>query len=98
MSHEEIALGLGVDVRTLAERYRVELSTGAHRCRLEILAAMYSSALAGSVPAMRAYLRQSPRFALAPVLGKKEAAARAAVNAQEGTAWADLLPTTTTKQ
>ena len=47
---------------------------------------------------MNAFLRKSPRFALAPVLGKKAAADALAPTAQAGTEWAALLPLNPTKQ
>jgi hypothetical protein len=103
MSHEEIALGLGISRNTLAKHYEHELSIGAYEKRLEALGAMHKSAKKGNVAAQKAYLALTPRASAPPVqppdgtakppeVGKKEQANRDAVTAAAGTDWNDLLP------
>jgi hypothetical protein len=100
MSHEEIALGLGVTRKTLAKHFRRELSMGACRKRIEIIDAMYRAAMRGNVAAQKAYLALEPR-ASAPAasppsggqekLGKKGQANLDAGTAAAGTEWESLL-------
>lgn len=105
MSHEEIALALGMSRVTLSKHFEVELSTGAYQKRLEVMQAMQRAAKKGNVAAARAYLNVTPWVAPPPAdkpapapepkqpeLGKKEQANRDAGTAQVGTEWADLLP------
>jgi hypothetical protein len=98
MSHEEIALGLGISRPTLEKYFEAELSTGAYAKRLEVLAAMHGAALKGNVAAQKAYLALEPGLAAPPAektaepLGKKEQQNKDAVTAAAGTDWADLLP------
>lgn len=101
MTHEEIAIGLGISRPTLEKHFADELAEGAYRKRLEVLEAMHAAALKGNVTAQREYLSRSPRAA-APrppeekpgkpeKLGKKEQADRDARTAAEGTDWQHLL-------
>ena len=104
MSHEEIALGLGITRPTLEKHCQLELSTGAYQKRLEVLDAMFRTARRGNVAAQKAYMQLTPQLAAppqapakppeAPVpekLGKKEQAQADAVNAGAGTEWGTLL-------
>lgn len=96
MSHEEIAIGIGVARNTLEKYFEKELSTVALRRRMEVLDAMARTALKGNVAAQKAFLAHTPTLAAPPVAketpaGKKEQANAAAVGAQAGTEWADLL-------
>ncbi len=107
MSHEAIALVLGISRNTLEKHFEHELCGGAHLRRFEALQGIHAAAKRGNVSAAKAYLATTPQFmplppekpapvqkAAAPAapMGKKEQAAAAAVTAQQGTGWADLLP------
>lgn len=99
MSHEEIALGLGISRNTLAKHFDAELSTGACARRLEVLDAMFKAAKGGNVTAQKAYVAMTPKIMpsapekpAASKAGKKEQAAADAQTAQVGSDWQDLLP------
>lgn len=97
MSHEEIAIGLGIHRHTLDKHYADELSTGAINRRMEVFDVMVATAKKGNVAAQKAVLAMTPAAAAPPVpkeepVGKKEQANRDAVTAAEGTDWNDLLP------
>jgi len=99
MTHEEIAIALGISRPTLAKHFEVELSEVALKRRMEVFEAMHKAALKGNVSAQRAYAATVPTFAAPPeesekpeAVGKKEQANRDAVTAAEGTDWGDLLP------
>lgn len=109
MSHEEIALALGIGSRvTLTKHFGHELTVGAYQRRAEVADAMYRAAKKGSVAAARVYLQQAPRAAAAapadlpdddqPAEGKKERAQREAAVAHVGTEWDDILNLTKTVQ
>lgn len=100
MSHEEIAIGLGVARGTLEKHFSEELTKGAYRKRLAVMVANYQAALKGSVPAQKAYLSSMPQAAAperpppaAPDarLGKKQQAALDALDAEKNTGWEGLL-------
>ena len=101
VTHEEIALGMGISRPTLAKHFAYELTTGAYKRRQEVLTAMWKAAKAGNVSAQKAYTALSPKVAAPPEVppdadkpeGKKAQAKADAVTAQAGTEWADLLPT-----
>ena len=97
MSHEEIAVALGLHRHTLEKHYAAELSSGALGRRMEVLDAMASTALKGNVSAQKSFLAMTPTLAAPPVepekpLGKKDQANADAVTAAQGTDWAELLP------
>ena len=106
LSHEGIAMALGVDRGTLEKHYRHELTVGAYVARVEIVEAMRKAAKKGNVAAARLYLQgaEKPPAMQAPLGsealqglpvapdGLKAARNRAATTAQEGTEWANLLP------
>lgn len=105
MSHEEIAIGIGIDRTTLEKYYAAELSTVAYTRRLEVLTAMHKSALKGNVAAQKAYLAMDPALAAPPEpegnskpeakaepIGKKQQAQVDAVSAAEGSDWHADLP------
>lgn len=101
MSHEEIAIGLGIARNTLEKHFEAELSNGAYECRLEVLEGMHKAAMTGNITAQRAYLEQTPRVAAPPLpepeekpvpIGKKQQANVDAVTAARGTDWEQLLP------
>lgn len=101
MSHEEIAIGLGIARMTLLKYFEVELSTAAYRNRLNVLNAMYDAAMKGNVAAQKAFLATTPQGSTVPLeaqatktepLGKKAQANMDAITAQVGTEWDDLLP------
>lgn len=107
LSHEEIAIGLGIARNTLEKHFEAELSHGAYAKRLEVLVAMHAAAKRGNVAAQKAYTSlPMPRAATtplppdaaaapkgkAPAKGKKEQAQADALTAQAGTDWQDLLP------
>ena len=107
MSHEEIALGLGISRNTLEKHFMRELSIGAYEKRLEVLDAMQRAAKRGNVAAQKAYMQLTPHAAVTPQpqepkasakasakeppLGKKEQAQADAATAQTGTDWESLL-------
>lgn len=69
MSHEEIAIALGIARATLEKHFERELSTVAHQRRLDALVAMYESATGGkgnkpNVSAQKAFVAVS--IALSP--------------------------------
>jgi AcrR family transcriptional regulator len=100
MSHEEIALALGISRPTLYKYFAEELSVGAYQRRAEVIDAMHKAAVAGNVAAQRAYVSMSPQAAVPPQdekepkLGKKEQANADAATAALGTDWHELLPGT----
>lgn len=101
MSHEEIAIALGVSRNTLEKHFEKEVSTGALRRRMEVMDAMARTALKGNVAAQKAFLAKVPSLAAPPVapekpMGKKEQANADAVGAQAGTGWEALLDTNVT--
>lgn len=103
VSHEEIALGLGITRPTLYKYFDFELTTGAYQRREEVLNAMFESAMKGNVAAQKAYMGLTPRVAAPPPdrppaqQGKKEQAQAEAVTAQAGTSWESLLPAVPTQ-
>ncbi len=108
MSHEEIAIGLGISRPTLEKHFEYELSHGAYAKRLEVLEAMHKAAAKGNVSAAREYLSVSPRASAPPpapveegeppALGKKDQAKADAKTAGAGTEWGELLKPTHTVQ
>jgi hypothetical protein len=102
MSHEAIALALGLSRNTLRKHFAEELTSGAVARRMEVLRAQYRAAVKGNVAAQKAYLLHEPQDPTgagapakpraAPAVGKKEQAQAAARQAAAGTDWDDLLP------
>lgn len=94
MSHEQIALTLGISRNTLEKHFAHELSVGACQKRFEVLDSLHKAAKKGSVAACKEYLKQSapatPKPAEKPK-GKKIQAAKEAESAAVGTDWNDLL-------
>lgn len=97
VSHEEMALGLGISRPTLAKHFAYELTTGAYKRRQEVLNAMFKAAKNGNVAAQKAYAAMTPRVAAPPSLdepapeGKKAQRQADAKTAQVGTDWETLL-------
>lgn len=101
MTHEEIAIALGISTPTLRKHFEVELSVVALQRRLEALTAMHKAALKGNVAAQKAYLASVPAAAAPPAPqepvgeakpeGKKAQAQADAVTAATGTDWEGLL-------
>lgn len=107
MSHEAIALGMGIARNTLEKHFELELSTGAYARRLEVLQAIHAAAKRGNMAAAKAYLAFDPKLAVppaqapaqtpakparkAPPPGKKEQAQADALTAANGTDWDGLL-------
>lgn len=96
MSREEIAQALGWCERTLRTYFLPELTAGRHAKRAEIIMRLYDMAMAGSVPAMKAFLamtaeKGAPATARPVKLGKKEQALLDATSAPEGGRWGGLL-------
>ena len=100
MSHEELAIGLGISRNTLEKHFEAELSVGSISKRLEVLNAMHAAAKKGNVAAQRAYMSFVPKHAAPPApiqereapKGKKVIAQENAAVAQVGTDWESLLP------
>lgn len=102
MSHEEIAIALGISAPTLKKHLGDELSRGAHLRRVEVLEALHQAATKkGNAAAAKAYLAGIPEAAAPDLdpegagekLGKKAQANEDAKKAQVGTGWAEILPT-----
>lgn len=96
MTHEEIAIGMGIARNTLEKHFQAELSVVAYQRRLEVLGAMHKSAMKGSVAAQKAYIALTPAAAAPPIpkeepMGKKAQAQADAVSAEKGTEWDDLI-------
>ena len=95
----QIAAALEISEPTLRLHYERELAGGRARRTAEVLEALFTAAKAGNVSAQKAFLDRTgeleeppPPEAKAEPLGKKAAAAVAAVNATAGTDWDGLLP------
>lgn len=98
MSHEEIALALGISRVTLVKHFGHELTVGAYQRRMEVLEAVHRAARKGNVAAAKAYSQLTPRIAAPPETpvddapkGKKAQAQADAGTAQVGTEWESLL-------
>lgn len=99
MTHEEIAIGIGISRPTLEKHFSLELSTGAYQRRMEVIEAMHAAALKGSAAAGRAFMAMDPRIAPPPPdpvekdvpVGKKEQANQDAKTAHSGTEWHGIL-------
>jgi hypothetical protein len=100
MSHEKIALAIGIDRKTLEKHYALEISVGATQRRLEVIEAMHKEAVGGNVAAQKAFLSITPKSETTQphqegeprTNGKKEQANEDAKTAAAGTAWNELLP------
>lgn len=102
MSHEAIAIALGISRVTLVKYFNEELTLGACQRRLRVLEAVYKAACKGNVAAAKAYGTLSVG-AVSPEgdgvdtpeaqtgEGKKERAQRESRTAQKGTEWESLL-------
>jgi transposase-like protein len=107
-SDERVAQALGIDSNTLRKHFRTQLDHGLAIQRREIVAMLYTSARSGNVSAMKR-LEELSRVAGAaahfvdevapkpPELGKKEAAAQAALTAGDNSDWGDDLRTPPTR-
>jgi len=96
MSHEEIALAMGMSRNTLEKHFDHELSIGAYERRSEVMAAMHKAAVKGNVAAQKAYISLVPHVAAPPAAkvtpkGKKAQAQEDAAGAAKGTDWNELL-------
>jgi hypothetical protein len=101
MSHEAIALALGISRVTLVKYFDHELTVGACQRRLQVLEAVHKAACKGNVAAAKAYGTLtvgavSPdddggEGASPTGEGKKDRAQREARTAQKGTEWESLL-------
>lgn len=108
MSHENIALAIGISKPTLEKYFEQELSVGASRRRMELLESLHKAGRDGSVSAAKAYLALEPRVAAPPEepqpdpagvpVGKKAKAKAEAVTAAEGSEWQNLLKPAATVQ
>lgn len=105
MSHEEIAVALGISRNTLTKHFDAELSMGACARRMDVLEAMFKAAKGGNVTAQKAYVATVPKFSVPapeqpkpPKTGKKEQAQAEATTAQVGSDWESLLPGSALRQ
>lgn len=98
MTHEDIALAIGISRPTLDKHYAAELSAGAAARRVEVLESLFRAATKkGSSSAAKAYLAHAPEVAAPPLekpepQGKKAKANEDAKTAQKDTGWDGLLP------
>jgi hypothetical protein len=99
MSHDEIAVALGISKPTLEKHYEAELNRVAYQKRMDALDRLHLVGMKGNVAALKDYLARAPLGAVAPqapepkapVKGKKEQANDAAVGAEKGSDWETLL-------
>lgn len=99
----EIAALLGVSDKTLNKYYFLELEQGALEKKAALALKLYEVAMAGNVPALKAFAVQLEKGQALPPppkleseatpekLGKKKQAEAEAVDAHEGTSWQGLL-------
>lgn len=66
MTHQEIAIVLGISVPTLEKHYQYELSVGALTRRAEVLAGVYKAAKRGSSSAAKVFLANEIPMAVPP--------------------------------
>ena len=62
MSHESIALVLGISRNTLEKHFEAELCGGAYERRFEALQGLHAAAKRGNVSAVKAYLAATPEY------------------------------------
>lgn len=62
MSHEAIALAMGLSRNTLEKHFVAELSGGAYARRMEALQGLHAAAKRGNAAAVKAYLAADPEF------------------------------------
>lgn len=67
MRHEDIAIGLGISVAQLKEKFQHELSIGAHRKRMDVMGSLYREAINGNVTAARTYMANEARTSAPPL-------------------------------
>jgi hypothetical protein len=101
VSHEQIAIALGISRTTLLKHFGTELSRAAYSRQMDVAHAMYLAAKKGNVAAQKAYMAMTPKASALPLpapeaekspkLGKKEQANADAQVAQVGTDWDSLL-------
>jgi hypothetical protein len=97
MDRIEIADAIGCCEKTLRTYFLPELNEGKSIKRAEAIARMFELGMAGSVPALKAFLALGvkadaiPRVPRPPKLGKKEQLVADAQTAHEGSAWGDIL-------
>lgn len=102
MSHDDIAMAMGIAKMTLYKHFKHELTVGAQEKRQEVIDAMYRAAKNGNVGAARLYTALSavpvrngeavvPAEPRPAALGKKQQAQVDAVAAHRGTDWDNLL-------
>jgi len=95
----QISQALGISEPTLREHYGDQLAAGKARKRADVILAMHREAVGGNVSAQKGFLALQtldlpPERTDRPAttLGKKDAAALAAMDAAVGTGWDKLLP------
>ena len=97
MEREEIAAAIGCSERTLRTYFLPELNEGKSAKRAEAIARLFELGLAGSVPALKAFLALGvkadaiPQLPRAAKLGKKEQAIKDAETAHRGSRWGAIL-------
>jgi DNA-binding CsgD family transcriptional regulator len=97
MERDEIADAIGCSERTLRTYFLPELNEGKNVKRAEVVAKLFELGMAGSVPALKAFLALGvkadaiPRLPKDPKLGKKEQAKIDAHTAHQGGRWGALL-------
>jgi DNA-binding CsgD family transcriptional regulator len=97
MERDEIADAIGCSERTLRTYFLPELNEGKSVKRAEAIAKLFELGMAGSVPALKAFLALGvkadaiPRLPRDAKLGKKEQAKKDAHTAHQGGRWGALL-------
>jgi hypothetical protein len=67
MTHEELALALGIARETLEKHFERELSVVAHQRRLDVLDAMYSTAIGSKVTGVKPNVAAQKAFVAASI-------------------------------
>lgn len=97
MLQDQIAAAIGCSTPTLTKYFFKELTAGKAAKTAAMLAKLYEFGMAGSVPAVKAFLQIAQKSEALPPppkkekLGKKEARFIASQTAHQGSEWSDLL-------
>jgi transcription elongation factor len=67
MTHEELAIALGIARETLEKHFERELSVVAHQRRLDVLDAMYSTAIGSKVTGVKPNVAAQKAFVAASI-------------------------------
>jgi len=89
---EDIARLIGITSPTLRKHFAEELETGRLHAVAEVAKTLYAKAMEGNVPCMIFFLKARGGWRDRPEEGgKREAEQKAALTAERGSEWEDLL-------